>query len=206
MMFKQTLIATAIILAPMTAMAGGSVDVFYVDNEADVNALGINNDDGNGFGFRGLAELGNGFSATGLYQNTDIDVTGATVDITETRVGLAYTRKMSDQCSVTANLETAQIDLTVSGNAQESVDGYSAGLRGDMHVIDNLSVYAKVAYTDLGSVGGDDVKGPEYEAGMLYSINKNLGAFVEYRVLDLKIDNNGDATLNTLRIGGRYTF
>lgn len=201
MKLTQTLLAAAIALVPMTAMAGGSLDVFYIDNEIDDGDSTV---DGNGFGFRGQAELGNGFSVTGLYQNSDVS-DGGTTDITETRVGVSYACVMNKQFSLTTNLETVQVDQTESGDSV-GLDGYSVGARVDMAIIDNLSAYAKVAYTDLGDFGGNDVNGPEYEVGALYSINKNLGAFVEYRVVDLDIDPNDKLELDTLRVGGRYTF
>ncbi|MES3040375.1 MAG: porin [Pseudomonadota bacterium] len=202
MKMTQTLLAAAIALVPMTAMAGGSIDAFYIDNEIDD---GANKEDGDGFGFRGQAELGNGFSVTGLYQNSDVSGSGTTTDITETRVGVSYLCVMNKQFSLTTNVETVQVDLTDSGLGV-GLDGYSAGIRADLAIVDNLSAYAKVAYTDLGDVAGDDVNGAEYEVGALFSINKNLGAFVEYRIVDLDIDPNDELQLDTLRVGGRYTF
>lgn len=208
MNLKQTLIAAAIALVPMTAVAGGSLDVFYVDNETDLYT-GDDEEDGNGYGFRGQAELGSGVALTGLYQNSTIesDVVGDDVDVTETRFGVSYTHAIDKMISLSGNLETVQIDFEPedSGIGFPALDGYSVGGKLTLTPMNQLSLYAKVAYTDLGKLSGEDVDGFEYEAGGAYAIDKNFGIFAEYRMMDMEADDE-DVELNTIRLGGRYTF
>ncbi len=196
MKFKQTLIAVAIALTPMAAMAAGSLDVFYVNQ--DFNVDGSPDDSGDGFGFRGQAALGQGVSLTALYQDADID--DADFNSKETRIGLSYDTKLQG-IDVGAGAETVTLDLN-DGGPGDSFRGYSINAHASMKVIDNLSAYARVGYTDI-----DEFDGAEYEAGVHYAFDKQFGAFVEYRVADLS-GNNGapDLELDTLRVGGRYNF
>ena len=70
MKIKHTLLAAAVALAPMSAMAGGSVDVFFIHNKAELKGGGGSvKDDGNGYGFSGLAELGHGLTSIKLMTN-----------------------------------------------------------------------------------------------------------------------------------------
>lgn len=197
MKLKQTLVAVAVALAPMAAMAGGSLDVFYVNQDIDPD--GAPSDDGDGFGFRGQAMLGHGVSLTGLYQNADLD--NANVNLVETRIGLSYDSQLQG-INVGAGAETVSADLNASGPGA-SLRGYSINGHASLKVIDNLSAYARIGYTDL-----DEADGMEYEAGLRYALDKNFSAFVEYRYADL--NDNGlfgvDFKLSTLRVGGGYTF
>ena len=77
MKFKQTLIAALVALAPMSAMAAGSVDVFYVNQDVDIEGAG--KDDGDGFGIRAQADLGQGISLSAGANGGDIALTDATL-------------------------------------------------------------------------------------------------------------------------------
>lgn len=195
MKLKQTLIAVAIALTPMAAMAAGSLDVFYVNQNLETN--GAPDDDGDGFGFRGQAVLGQGVSLTALYQDADLD--DANTSLRETRIGLSYDTKLQG-INAGAGVETVNLDSNGLGISQR---GYSVNAHASIQVIDNLSGYARVGYTDLNAIDG-----MEYEIGARLAINKQVGAFVEYRIADMD-DNTGantDPQLDTLRVGGSYTF
>ena len=166
-------------------------------------------EDGNGYGLRGQADLGNGIALTGLYQSSSIDsdVVGTDIDVTETRLGVSYTHAIDKMISVAGNLETVQLDFEPedSGQGIPALDGYSVGGKLTLTPMSQVSLYAKVAYTDLGKFFGEDVSGFEYEVGGGYSIDKNFGVFAEYRMMDMEADDT-DIELNTIRLGGRYTF
>lgn len=196
MMLKQTLLAVAIVLTPLTAFASGSLDVFYVDQNIDISGAG--DDDGNGVGFRGQADLGRGISLTALYQDADLDTADA--NLRETRIGLSYDTS-TQGVNVGAGLENVSIDLNQSGPGI-ALRGYSANVHASITPINNVSVYARVGYTDV-----DELAGVEYEVGAQYAINKQVAAFVEYRMANLDDEGLGsDIDLDTLRVGGRYNF
>ena len=197
MMLKQSLLAVAIAIAPMSAFAAGSLDVFYIDQDMEVQGGG--NDDGDGIGFRGLAELGKGVSLTALYQDADLDTANA--NLRETRIGLRYDT-LCHNIKVGGSLENVSVDLNNSGTGL-SMRGYSASAHASISPIDNISLSARVGYTDL-----DELAGMEYEIGAQYAINKQVAAFVEYRMGDLDDEGSGfgDVDLDTLRVGARYTF
>lgn len=196
MMLKQTLLAVAMVLTPLSAFASGSLDVFYVDQNIDISGAG--DDDGNGVGFRGQADLGRGISLTALYQDADLDTADA--NLRETRIGLSYDTA-TQGVNVGAGLENVSIDLNQSGPGV-ALRGYSANVHASITPINNVSVYARVGYTDV-----DELAGVEYEVGAQYAINKQIAAFVEYRMANLDDEGLGsDIDLDTLRVGGRYNF
>ncbi|MEO6698068.1 MAG: porin, partial [Paraperlucidibaca sp.] len=190
----------ALTAAPLCAFAGGSVDVFYMDQDLDLGSPANFNDDGDGYGFRGLAELGHGVSLTALHQDADLDTLDA--NLKETRIGLSYDRGM-DGFVIGGGLETVTIDLN-GGGPGTALRGYSANIHASMSPIDNTSVYARVGYTDL-----DEGDGVEYELGASYAFTPEVAGFVEYRMMKLDTDLFGpkvDLDLDTLRVGARYTF
>lgn len=199
MKLKQTLIAVAVALTPMAAMAGGSLDVFYVNQDLDPD--GAASDDGDGFGFRGQAALGQGVSLTALYQDSDLD--DANSNVQETRIGLSYDTK-TQGINVGAGAEAVNLNLN-SGGPGGSLRGYSVNGHASIALVKNLSAYASIGYTDVNALDG-----MEYTVGARYSINKQVSAFAEYRYADL--DNNsgvlgvGDIKVGTVRVGGGYAF
>lgn len=201
MNLKRTLIAAAIALAPVTAMAGGSLDVFYVDNELE---LGSESVDGSGVGFRGEAALAHGLSLTALHQLTDVEEGGDSADVTETRFGLRYDHALDKMITVGAGLESVQLSLEEDGSGL-AVKGYSLSAHGALAVTQALSINAKVGYVDMGDIDGESLDGLEYQAGVAYDIDKQFGVFAEYRVVDLEIEDT-DLTLDTIRLGGRMRF
>ena len=197
MMLKKTLLAVALAVTPFTAFAGGSLDVFYVDQDMESQA-GLD-DDGDGLGFRGLAELGKGVSLTALYQDADLD--DADASLRETRIGLRYDTTCHG-LNVGGSLENVSIDLN-QGGLGLSMRGYSASAHASVSPIDKLTLTARVGYTDV-----DELNGMEYEVGAHYAINKQVTGFVEYRMANLDDEGFflGDVDLDTLRIGARYNF
>lgn len=198
MKFHKIALAIALTAAPLGAFAGGSVDVFYMDQDLDIQ--GTPNDDGDGYGFRGMAELGQGVSLTALHQDADLD-NAPKSNLKETRVGLSYARAMNG-FNVGAGLETVTLDSNTGGSGT-SDRGYSINVHASMSPIDKVNAYARIAYTDVESRDGI-----EYEVGASYAITPVVAGFVEYRMLQL--ENNAspstDFDLDTLRVGARYTF
>lgn len=213
-MLKQTLIAAAIILAPVSAMAGGSVDIFYTDNTLDIQGA-PNDSDGNGYGFRGQAELGKGFSMIAMHQQSKVKpalfVPGSN-DLSETRIGASYKHQLNKQVNLTGSLESIQFDAELFGKNSglgATLNGYAANVGISSEVIDKLNAYASVGYVNLGKLQGETVSGYEYTAGASYDICDHWAGFAEYRAVRLNTDalaNDTDIDNNTLRVGGRYTF
>jgi len=198
MKLQKIALAVALVAAPLSAFAGSSVDVFYVDQDLDIQGGG--SDDGNGYGFRGLAELGHGVSLTALHQDADLDT--ANGNLKETRIGLSYDRGMNG-FSVGGGLETVTLDIN-GGGPGTSLRGYSANVHASISPVENLSAYARIGYTDV-----DDLDGVEYEVGASYAFTPEVAGFIEYRMAQLETTASGpsaDVDLDTLRVGARYTF
>lgn len=212
MKIKHTLLAAAVALAPMSAMAGGSVDVFFIHNKAEFKTGGASDkEDGNGYGFRGVAELGNNLSLTALHQDTRIKGGGVNFGVAETRVGLSYKHQINDQFTMTGNADFVQLDVELDKNLGFglALDGYAIGVGANFAVVDNLKVYGHLGYLNLGKLANDRVDGFEYTVGASYDINSNVAGFVEYRLADIDTKPGGtkvNVDLDTWRVGARYTF
>ena len=226
-MLKKFLALSTLALAPMTAFAGGSVDLFYIDNdaEAEVASLQKFKFDGSGYGIRGKAELGNGFSMIAMHQSSKLKndqlagFIGGSQKLNETRIGLSYNHKLNDQYSVTGSLEHTNvgIDLMKNLGVGGTLNGYAATVGINANVMANTNVYASIGYLNAGKLADKRVDGLEYTVGASYDVTKNFAGFVEYRLTDLERKAGGVAPfigpvpkieleLDTLRIGGRYTF
>lgn len=196
MKIKQTLLAVAIVITPMSAFAAGSLDVFYMHQKAEF-ASG-DKDDGNGVGVRGQATLGQGVSLTALLQ--DAELKDNDINIRETRIGLSYDTKCHD-IDVGGGIESVGMDLN-DGFVGGALRGYSVNAHASISPIDNVTLSARVGYTDV-----DELAGMEYEIGASYAINKNVSGFVEYRMVNADDEGFGDdLDLDTLRVGARYNF
>ncbi|MEK6788452.1 MAG: hypothetical protein AABY68_05835 [Pseudomonadota bacterium] len=212
MMLKQTLLATAIVLAPMAALAGGSVDVFYTDNNVDIEAFAAEAD-GNGYGIRGQAELGKGFSMIALHQTSKVKPLfgGGKSDVSETRIGLSYKHQLNKQTHLTGTLEKVQADVEFvnNGGTGLTLNGYAGNVGINVAVAKKLNAYASVGYVNLGKINNETLDGYEYTGGLSYDICKHWSGFAEYRVVKMETDAVGPSTdvdNDTLRVGGRYTF
>ena len=213
-MLKQTLIAAAMILAPISATAGGSVDLFYTDNNLDIQGA-PSDSDGNGYGFRGQAELGKGFSMIAMHQQSKVKpalFVPSSNELSETRIGVSYKHQLNKQVSLTGSLENVQFDAELQGKNSgqgATLNGYAANVGISTAVIDKLNAYASPGYVNLGKLQGKTVRGYEYTVGASYDICNHWAGFAEYRAVRLNTDalaNDTDIDNNTLRIGGRYTF
>ena len=196
-MLKKTLLAVALAVTPFTAFAGGSLDVFYMDQDLESEA-GLD-DDGDGIGFRGLASLGKGVSLTALYQDADLDDNDLT--LRETRIGLRYDTTCHG-IAVGGSLENVSAEFNAGGPGI-TLRGYSASAHASVSPMDKVTLTARVGYTDV-----DELAGMEYEVGINYAINKQVTGFVEYRMANLDDEGFflGDVDLDTLRVGARYNF
>lgn len=197
MKIKQALLAVAIVITPMSAFAAGSLDVFYMNQKVDSLVAG-GKDDGNGVGVRGQATLGQGVSLTALLQ--DAELKDNDVNLRETRIGLSYDTKCHG-IDVGGGVDSVSADLN-NGQPGQSLRGYSVNAHASISPIDNVTLSARVGYTDV-----EELAGMEYEIGASYAINKNVSGFVEYRMANLDDEGMGDdVDLDTLRVGARYNF
>lgn len=196
MKIKQALLTVAIVITPMSALAAGSLDVFYMNQNAEDS---VSKDDGNGVGIRGQATLGQGVSLTALLQ--DAELKDADENLRETRIGLSYDTKCHD-IDVGGGVESVGVEFNDGGPGQPSLRGYSVNAHASISPIDNVTLSARVGYTDV-----DELAGMEYEVGASYAINKNVSGFVEYRMINADDEGFGaDLDLDTLRVGARYNF
>jgi opacity protein-like surface antigen len=198
MKIKLTLLAAAVALAPMSAMAGGSVDVFYIFNEADIGTA--QDPDGDGIGVRAEAELSKNLSFTGLHQSSDLDVSGTDSSLRETRIGLKYSHAL-EGIMLTGEIEHVNTTLRVEGVGSGGDDGYAIKVGGQMKLTDQINAYAKVGYIDLHSTGD----GVEYDVGAAVKLNDQVSGFLEYRYVDIS-ESGSDLELSTIRVGARYHF
>lgn len=201
--------------APLGVQAGNlsSIDAFYIPEsdfklEPDTAVPFDIDSNGDGYGLKGQFQLGELFFIHGEYQAVDYsedDDTGILKDDLNTyRVGGGLFLGESTPFFVKG--EYIGVDLGDTEDDDEDIDedfngyGVHAGVLG--HFGEVFSINGHVGYVDLD---GDD--GIEYLIGAGFQFLGNLGAFVDYRTVDLELkDGGGDLTLTDFRAGARFVF
>jgi len=204
MKLTQTLIAAAIAIVPMTAMAAGTVDVFYgYTSEKFEGGGGSDKADGHGYGVRGQAALNDCISLTGLYQTGSLEdnATKDKFDLDEVRIGVMGHHKLNDDIMLLAGAERVQL----TGQPRGTGDGFGARgyvvKTGATTKVGDVSLSATVGYIALGR----GVDGYEAEASAAIPLADKISGFVDYRYTRTKDDGDTD-TGNLGRVGVRYAL
>lgn len=185
----------ALVAAPMLAQAADDMSYSYIEagyTEADLDNVA----DGDGFAVRGSVGFAENFFVFGEYATFGFP---ASVDLDQISAGLGGHLDISDRVDLVGRVGYTELDLTVPGFGNGSVDGFlvSAGIRGQ--VTDSFELEAHAVHTDLGSDGGDSTG---FVVGGRYFFMENLAAGVEYRTGD----ELGGADLDVIFVGVRYSF
>lgn len=186
-----------------TAADMAYLDIYYIADstlEFDFDgAAAVESDDGDGFGVKLAAMLGESVFLSGEYQSTDNDFPTATATVETTRIGLGY----KTPWPLYGLVEYVRNDLEVaqtlfSGEGEESGWGGHLGLKADLARYVTLD--ARVGYLDVG-----DSDGLEYVVGLGFNLDRSFGLFADYRVSQLENDD-GEATVEDVRAGMRFRF
>lgn len=185
--------AGLIVLAPVTAMAGGvgnTVDGYYVSSGIDAGGF---DDNGDGFGVKGTFAFADQLFFSGEYQSAEFD--DANTDLDQIRAGIGFNSDPSQNIVFYGLGEFINID---DGSDDESGFGVHAGALFSMS--EALSLNARIGYVDVG-----DLSGFEWLVGGAYQFTQQFGAFVDYRTSYLE-DGGYDFDIDDLRVGVRFRF
>lgn len=200
----QTLLAAAIAIVPMTAMAAGTVDIFYGYTSEKLEGGGTSDKaDGHGYGVRGQAALNDCISLTGLYQTGSLEdkATKDKFDTDEVRIGVMGHHKLNNDITVLAGADRVELTGHPRGTAAVlGARGYVVKT-GAATKVGDVSLAATVGYIDLGR-GAD---GYEAEASAAIPLADKISGFVDYRYTHTKDDTDKD-TVNLGRVGVRYAL
>lgn len=199
------LIAGALLAAPVAAQAAdmAHLDVYYIVDstlEFDFNgAATVESDDGDGFGVKLAAMLGESVFVAGEYQSSDNEFANARATVETARIGLGY--KTSWPIYVLAEYVSNElkIDQTLFP-VEGDEDGWAGhiGLKADL--VEFLTLDARVGYLDVG-----ESDGLEYLVGIGLNLDRNFGLFADYRVSELENDG-GESSVEDIRAGLRFRF
>lgn len=198
-------LAGALMAAPLVAQAGdmAHLDIYYiVDSTLEFDFDGadaVESDDGDGFGVKLAAMLGESVFVAGEYQSSDNEFASARATVETARIGLGY----KTASPVYVLVEYVSNELKVD-QALLSIDGDEDGWAGHIGIKADLVKFvtldARLGYLDVG-----ESDGLEYIVGLGLNLDRNFGLFADYRVSELDNDR-GDTSVQDIRAGLRFRF
>lgn len=195
----------ALLAVPLAAQAADMayLDVYYIPDSTlefdSGDAPSVESSDGDGFGVKLAAMLGESVFFAAEYQSADYTFANVSAKADTRRIGLGY----KTPWPLYGLAEYVRNDLRIGGSNASLAgdeDGWAAhlGLKADL--LDWLTLDARVGYQDVG-----ESDGLEYVVGLGINLDRNFGIFADYRVSELENDN-GDATAKDVRAGLRFRF
>jgi opacity protein-like surface antigen len=204
------LAALAAPLLPMMAHAEqGHIDAYYIPSstiEIDVEDVGSEDVDGDGFGVKGMIPLGaaQNLFITGEYQSSKFDGENgnADFDVDQLRGGFGFMAPMGTG-SLGVYGEYANIDLDGS-----EADGVGVHGRLVFPIGPAVNLYGQVGYLWLEDDSNNDVDGLEFLVGGSVDFTPNIGAFIDFRQSNLNVNDQDDVdfTFQDVRLGLRVLF
>lgn len=197
---KKLLVVLTALCMPTLASADpkGHLDLYFVPSaklDITVPGLGSGDDDGDGFGVRGLGRIGEAVALTGEYQSTSYD--DSDIDIDQLRLGLGLVG------STGSGVFIEYVDIELDG---DSADGFGIHGRLASDPAEAIGLYAQVGYLSIE----DDFEkntGPEFSVGAVVRLNPNAGAFVDFRRTQVEgEDSEIEFELTDIRAGVRFVF
>ncbi|MDZ4080449.1 outer membrane beta-barrel protein [Hydrocarboniphaga sp.] len=215
----KKLLMLATLAAPSAAWANeqGHIDGYYIPYSAYETDDGTGDSvklEGDGFGVKGMIPLGyqGNFFAIGEYQSTSQDKRfgGGKVntDLDQFRLGGGFQVPLATGTGA-VYAEYINVDQDLEGLKFEP-DGFGIHGRLSFPISPGVNLYGQIGYVSL-SDGDIDADGPEYLIGGSVDFTPNIGAFIDFRYTDLKIDfNDGfadeDDAYSNVRLGVRVLF
>lgn len=199
---KRTVLLSAMLVAPTLGWAqeggglSGSIDAYFNKANVEVKSAGgpggSSDEDGDGYGVRGLVHLNDQFMLTGEFQTLSYDNLATDDERTDYRVGAGYGGPSGTGLFVEY--------VTLEDAAGFGVHGRVAG-----SLVGPISLHAQVGYLQLE----DDERsgGFEFSVGGAYAITDMLGVFLDYRATKQEgAETQTELTLRDIRVGARYAF
>lgn len=197
-----------VLAAPFSAQAASLnyLDAYYIPDstlELEDDTDSIESEEGDGFGVKLAAMLGENVFLAGEYQSTDnqrLAGTAVNATVDSTRVGLGFNTSTPFYGLLEYINYEAEVESGL-GSGSDSESGFGAHIGANIDLFEHLTLEARGGYLDIG-----DADGFEYLAGLGLNLDKNFGLFVDYRVTELDTKDDLTLTVKDLRTGFRFRF
>ena len=205
-MKAKKLLMLAALAAPLAVPAiaqaneQGHVDAYYIPS-SNLDIDGVGDDDGDGFGVKGMVPLGSNFFLNGEYQSVTLD--DSDWDIDQLRLGGGWQTPLATGTFAVYG-EYANIDLDGS-----KADGLGVHGRLSFPIAPAVNIYGQVGYLWLEDDDNYDIDGLEFLIGASVDFTPNIGAFLDFRQSNLSADTgfgDQDFTFQDVRVGVRVLF
>ncbi len=185
-----------VLAAPLAVQAADMayLDVYYIpDSSLEIESGGatVESNDGDGFGAKLAAMLGESVFVAAELQSVDYTFASTTARLDTRRIGLGY----KTPWPVYGLAEYVRNDTEADDEG-----GYAVHLGVKADLIRWVTLDARVGYQDVG-----EADGLEYLVGLGLNVDSNFGLFVDYRVSELNTDS-ADAKAEDVRAGMRFRF
>ncbi|MBR9813839.1 hypothetical protein GYB61_08305 [bacterium] len=198
-MIRKFLAGGALAIMATGAQAGefDYFDLYFVpQSNLDVNIPGFGSGDvdGDGFGVKGRAHVGETVTLHGEFQSITLDDSDADVD--QLRFGIGGHSSADTGARFFGDVEYVSIDI-------DGTDDDGFGLHGGLSFSgqSQLSGFARLGYLLL-----DETDGLEFSLGADLAFTPGFGGFIDYRAIMLEDDSSNEIDFTDLRIGVRFHF
>jgi hypothetical protein len=186
---------------PGTALAGtraGALDLYFIPSakvEVGVPGFGRFDDEGDGYGIRARLNGGGSLILQGEYQSTEYDDVDGELD--QLRLGFG----LVDNKGLSVHVEYVDAELD-----DEGADGFGFHARMESALTPTMNAYGQVGYLMLED-DTEDQAGVEFSIGLVATLSRQVGAFVDYRRTSLDgEDSEIELEFEDLRVGIRLSF
>lgn len=204
-MKASKLLALSGLMLPSLAFAHepGHLDIYYIPSaevEISIPDLGSADDDGDGFGAKVFAPLGQAqkFFIAGEYQSVSYDESD--LDLDQMRVGAGLQSSLQTGALAVYG-EYASLDLD-----DAEADGFGVHGRLSFPLVETVRLFGQLGYLMLEDDSDAELEGLEWSIGASVDFNRNFGGFVDYRQTSLEDDDDIEYDFSDLRLGVSIRF
>lgn len=176
----------------------GTLDAYYVpkaDLDVSVPNLGDGDDDGDGFGVKGLFRFSDTLGFVGEYQGVTYDDTD--IDFNQLRAGMGWF--LPTTSGVYVQYDDFELD-------DADADGFSVHGRLAGDISPTAQLYLEAGYFWLED-DFEDLEGYEFTFGGALALAPQWGVFADYRMTNLEgEDTEIEYEFGDLRLGVRFLF
>ncbi|MFA5939998.1 MAG: outer membrane beta-barrel protein [Sinimarinibacterium sp.] len=201
MKIKQAMWALALLAMPVVASAQtNQLDLYYVDAGVEVTVPGFGSfdEDGNGYGVKGMFAIADSIFLSGEYQTSNYD--DSDTDFEQIRGGVGFAFAAEAPMTWFGLAEAIRIK-TDDGTDSDSDSGFGLHVGGRFDFSQAFSLGARVGYIDI-----DEADGVEWLVDAGLAISPGFGLFADYRLTSLEDEDNDEIEFDDLRLGVRLLF
>lgn len=202
-MYRKMTVCAVLAMLPSVALAqgpspAGFVDVYYVPSaklDVTVPNFGSGDDDGDGFGVRGMGLVSGEVAFTGEYQSTGYDDSG--LDVDQLRFGVGLIGK------TTSGVFIEYVDFDFDG---ERADGFGLQARLAGQSSAAVGLHGQLGYVSIED-SSENLSGLEFSIGATFRLNERTHLLADFRKTQLEgEDSKIEFEFTDVRLGVRLGF